>query len=495
MPGPLTATPDGTIALHGAIGDGNHATVYAGTVSITGVELAVKVSHPGSTSRLAVRREAATLRRLNPHPNIVATAPGLPMQVCRRTQRVYLPLRLMPSDLLTCLQLRHHMDSSSESSSESSEETATPSTTNSTTTAPTMPQAAAAQAPVDVPTPETAPDSLQRLPVQALADGRVVRALATQLIAAVRHAHRLLIFHLDIRPENILVDLNHTARLRLADFSMSWSPASADAATSCPLGRRGTPAYAAPEVWHATHSKATTTTAAADKTASAVTDTATATAATAAAAVAAAASTHKPYDAAAADAWSVGVVLFALLFGRPPWQSTSHDDAAFAAWDGADEATTAATTTTTPSQPSTPTPTPLDGEPLHLVRRVSDDSSHSSHSSTTSPMQRLHGLAGISGDAHAPNDDDTLATVIAGLLQVDPRQRMRLDDASKLLAQPEASEQQQQHQQQQRAAVVAGGGAGAGAGAGASTTTAATATATAITAIAASATTAIEQTV
>ncbi|KAI8384552.1 kinase-like domain-containing protein [Radiomyces spectabilis] len=36
-----------------------------------------------------------------------------------------------------------------------------------------------------------------------------------------------------------------------------------------------------------------------------------------------------PYDAAASDVWSLGVLLLALLFGRNPWQEASSADAAF----------------------------------------------------------------------------------------------------------------------------------------------------------------------
>ncbi|KAG1050998.1 hypothetical protein G6F43_006767 [Rhizopus delemar] len=36
-----------------------------------------------------------------------------------------------------------------------------------------------------------------------------------------------------------------------------------------------------------------------------------------------------PYDAAASDAWSLGVLLLALMFGRNPWQEASHSDPAY----------------------------------------------------------------------------------------------------------------------------------------------------------------------
>ncbi|KAG1218591.1 hypothetical protein G6F35_008194 [Rhizopus arrhizus] len=36
-----------------------------------------------------------------------------------------------------------------------------------------------------------------------------------------------------------------------------------------------------------------------------------------------------PYDAAASDAWSLGILLLAILFGRTPWQEASHMDLAY----------------------------------------------------------------------------------------------------------------------------------------------------------------------
>jgi serine/threonine protein kinase len=36
-----------------------------------------------------------------------------------------------------------------------------------------------------------------------------------------------------------------------------------------------------------------------------------------------------PYDAAASDAWSLGILLLAILFGRTPWQEASHMDPAY----------------------------------------------------------------------------------------------------------------------------------------------------------------------
>ncbi|KAI8344454.1 kinase-like domain-containing protein, partial [Chlamydoabsidia padenii] len=38
----------------------------------------------------------------------------------------------------------------------------------------------------------------------------------------------------------------------------------------------------------------------------------------------------KPYDAAASDVWSLGILLLALMFGRNPWQEASTADRAFA---------------------------------------------------------------------------------------------------------------------------------------------------------------------
>jgi serine/threonine protein kinase len=86
-----------------------------------------------------------------------------------------------------------------------------------------------------------------------------------QIIYGVEYLHVHAICHRDLKPENIL--LNETNDLKIGDFGFArWMKANI-AATSC-----GSPHYAAPEVIRGT-----------------------------------------PYDGRAADIWSCGVILFALL--------------------------------------------------------------------------------------------------------------------------------------------------------------------------------------
>ena len=95
-----------------------------------------------------------------------------------------------------------------------------------------------------------------------------------QIISAVDYCHRLNIAHRDLKPENLLMDQNKN--IKVADFGMAaWQAGSKNGLlqTAC-----GSPHYAAPEVIMG-----------------------------------------KEYDGRAADIWSCGVILFALLAGRLPF--------------------------------------------------------------------------------------------------------------------------------------------------------------------------------
>ncbi|KAJ6581403.1 kinase-like domain-containing protein [Mycena capillaripes] len=92
-----------------------------------------------------------------------------------------------------------------------------------------------------------------------------------QIIAAIDYCHQFNIAHRDLKPENILLDEDFN--VKIADFGMAAWQANGMLRTSC-----GSPHYAAPEIVSA-----------------------------------------KAYNGSAADIWSCGVILHALLAGRLPF--------------------------------------------------------------------------------------------------------------------------------------------------------------------------------
>ncbi|KAJ7449622.1 Pkinase-domain-containing protein [Mycena latifolia] len=92
-----------------------------------------------------------------------------------------------------------------------------------------------------------------------------------QIIAAIDYCHQFNIAHRDLKPENILLDEDFN--VKIADFGMAAWQANGMLRTSC-----GSPHYAAPEIVSA-----------------------------------------KAYHGSAADIWSCGVILHALLAGRLPF--------------------------------------------------------------------------------------------------------------------------------------------------------------------------------
>ncbi|TBU30633.1 Pkinase-domain-containing protein [Dichomitus squalens] len=93
-----------------------------------------------------------------------------------------------------------------------------------------------------------------------------------QIIMAIDYCHRFNIAHRDLKPENLLLDRHKN--IKVADFGMAvWQGAGNMLNTAC-----GSPHYAAPEVIKG-----------------------------------------EAYDGTAADIWSCGVILYALLVGRLPF--------------------------------------------------------------------------------------------------------------------------------------------------------------------------------
>ena len=109
----------------------------------------------------------------------------------------------------------------------------------------------------------------------------IARRYFQQLVSALHYCHQNGVTHRDIKPQNLL--LNEEGNIRVSDFGLSFVASSVNKdlmlQTAC-----GTPAFAAPEV--VGRSKA-------------------------------------GYDGAKADAWSCGVILFALLTGYLPFDDSN----------------------------------------------------------------------------------------------------------------------------------------------------------------------------
>ncbi|XP_010550413.1 PREDICTED: phosphoenolpyruvate carboxylase kinase 1 [Tarenaya hassleriana] len=102
---------------------------------------------------------------------------------------------------------------------------------------------------------------------------------ARQILSAVSHCHRVGVVHRDIKPENILVDLRNDM-VKICDFGSGiWL---GEGETT--VGVVGTPYYVAPEVL-----------------------------------------TGRPY-ADKVDVWSVGVVLYTMLAGAPPFYGETAEE-------------------------------------------------------------------------------------------------------------------------------------------------------------------------
>lgn len=122
-----------------------------------------------------------------------------------------------------------------------------------------------------------------------LAHGRFsecdARRYFVHLLDGLTHCHTHGVYHLDIKPENVLLI---DGRAVLADFGSALISDATPAKADYPSG---SVSNAAPEVVP---------------------------------------SHLQPYDAAAADVWSLGVLLFVMVTGRPPWTAPGRKDRNFA---------------------------------------------------------------------------------------------------------------------------------------------------------------------
>jgi serine/threonine protein kinase len=113
--------------------------------------------------------------------------------------------------------------------------------------------------------------SLQALVARSVLSEQRMFSLCREMIEAVRACHERGIAHLDIKPQNILID--KYGRAKLADFGLSHRAVSGEA-----VPPRGTFFFMAPEITQG-----------------------------------------KPYDPLKADIWSLGVTLYYLWAGDIPW--------------------------------------------------------------------------------------------------------------------------------------------------------------------------------
>ena len=104
-----------------------------------------------------------------------------------------------------------------------------------------------------------------------------------QFISAVEFCHKNGFAHRDLKLDNTLLDKNAPPTIKISDFGFAKGSAEENTFTTI-----GTPCYMSPEVL-------TTGT------------------------------TKKGYNAKRADVWACGVLLFAMLFGAFPFDSTDHD--------------------------------------------------------------------------------------------------------------------------------------------------------------------------
>ena len=106
-------------------------------------------------------------------------------------------------------------------------------------------------------------------------------ALVTkQVLQAIAYCHGQNIAHRDLKPENILIDIKNRGTIKVIDFGTSHHY---DSSNNVMHQLYGTPYYIAPEVLTGSYTEA-------------------------------------------CDVWSIGVIVFIMLCGRPPFTGNSEDD-------------------------------------------------------------------------------------------------------------------------------------------------------------------------
>jgi serine/threonine protein kinase len=137
--------------------------------------------------------------------------------------------------------------------------------------------------------------------VNKVRDESLVKSVFLQILDAVEHMHAQGIYHRDIKLENVLLKSDNedddasSFTCKVADFGLATRER-----YSLEFGC-GSTTYLAPE--HFDDDPISTTTTSSDG--------------------------LVPYDAAASDVWSVGILLLAFLFGRNPWQEATCMDPSF----------------------------------------------------------------------------------------------------------------------------------------------------------------------
>jgi len=146
----------------------------------------------------------------------------------------------------------------------------------------------------------------------------VLVGYAQQLCAGLQYLHRHGVIHRDIKPENILLGAND--QVYLADFGVSEAfddATSQEAPARRVSGTRGTPAFLAPELLALGLNEATTAVHPSSGGDGSGSD--------------GSAASPRPRvpagtDGEAVDVWALGITLYALLYGKLPWEFTDARD-------------------------------------------------------------------------------------------------------------------------------------------------------------------------